>query len=112
MNVSKNSLITISDEARDKIKIDKLEQEKSEVENLKSKVDELIKLRGKEDIVSANLVSFYETGEKNYLKNFPPEYLEAWRMWKAMKAKGQKVKQFSWPIETIPEEIRKLVESN
>jgi len=58
------------------------------------------------------LISFYETGDSGYLKNFPPEYLEAWRMWKALKAKGKKVKAFSWPIESIPEDIRQLIESN
>ena len=104
--------LSISDEARDKIKIAKLEQEKSEVEDLKSKVDELVKLREKEDLVSANLVSFYETGDDNYIKNFPPEYFEYWRMWKALKASGKKIKEFSWPVDTIPDEIKELLESN
>jgi len=104
--------LTISDDARDKAKIAKLEVEKSEIKILKSQVSDLQKLRKKEDLVSSELVAFYETDDKNYLKNFPPEYLESWRMWKALKAKGQKVKKFSWPTSTIPEEIRKLVESN
>jgi len=33
-------------------------------------------------------------------------------MWKALKAKGQKVERFSWPTSTIPEEIRNLAGSN
>jgi len=104
--------LTISDEARDKAKIEKLKIKRSEHEELKAQVDELIKIREREDRVSANLVEFYETGDKGYLKSFPPEYFEYWRMWKALKASGKKVKKFSWPIETIPEDVKKLVESN
>jgi len=104
--------LTISEEARDKAKIAKLEIKNSRIEELELKIDHFIKTREKEDRVSANLVSFYETGDKGYLKNFPPEYFEYWRMWKAMRAKGKKVKAFSWPNETIPEDIRQLIESN
>jgi len=104
--------LTISNEARDKAKITKLEIKRTEIEELKSKVLELIKIREKEDKVSADLVAFYETGDKGYLKNFPPEHFERWRMWKALRAKGKKVKAFSWPIDTIPDDIKQLIESN
>jgi len=104
--------LTISNEARDKAKIAKLERKNSKIEELELKVDHFLKTREREDKVSADLVAFYETGDSGYLKNFPPEYLEAWRMWKALRAKGKKVKAFSWPIESIPDDIKQLIESN
>ncbi len=103
--------LTISNEARDKAKIAKLERKNSKIEELELKVEHFIKTREIEDKVSADLIAFYETGDRNYLKNFPPEYLESWRMWKALRAKGKKVNA-SWPIESIPEDIRKLIKSN
>jgi len=93
-------------------KIKKLTDANNEIEKIKVKVLKLEKIREREDKVSSDLVSFYETGDKNYLKNFPPKYLEYWRMWKALKALGKKPKTFSWPLETIPEDIKKLAESN
>jgi len=64
--------LTISDDARDKAQIEKLKEEKNEIEILKFQVSDLQNLRKKEDLVSSELVAFYETGDKNYLKNFPP----------------------------------------
>jgi len=104
--------LTISDEARDKAKIAKLERKNSKIEELELKVEHFLKTREIEDKVSADLVAFYETGDSGYLKNFPPEFLESWRMWKALRAKGKKVKAFSWPIDTIPDDIKQLIESN
>jgi len=92
-------------------KIKKLTQANREIEKVKAQVLELVKIRKKEDRVSSDLVTFYETGDKNYLKNFPPEFFEYWRMWKALKASGKKVKEFSWPTETIPDEIKKLMKN-
>jgi len=104
--------LTISSEARDKAIIAKLERKNSKIEELELKVEHFIKTREREDKVSADLVAFYETGDKGYLKNFPPEYLESWRLWTAMRAKGKKVKAFSWPLDTIPDDIKQLIESN
>jgi len=104
--------LTISDQARLKAENMKLVEEKSELAKIKAEVEELKKIRKKEDKVTFDLVSFYETENKHYLKNLPPEYLEYWRLWKALKASGKRVKEFTWPIESIPEEIKKIHVSN
>ena len=78
--------LTISDEARDKAKIVKLEDERSEIEKIKSLlsywIDEGLKLVEERDAIEA----FYERGETKGLENVNPNSLELWGLWKPLKA--------------------------
>jgi len=98
--------LTISDEARDKAKIASLEQEKSEIEKLRSDVSKMKDSMESELDFRNALMFFHEFGDTEGLKKIEAETLEFFQQWKALKAIGKIPKTFISTKENLLEVAR------
>ena len=95
------SELTISDEARHKVRITKLEQEKSQIVHLNDEVSKLKDLMEKQINTRTAIAAFYERGDIESLKNVDPNLLEVLELWKPLKAQGKIPDTFKYSKEQL-----------
>lgn len=104
--------LTISDEARDKLKISKLEKEKSEIQKLQSDITGLKGAMQEQTTIAKAMNEYLEAGSTKLLKKVDPEMLEFLGYWKAMEASGRTPKVFLTPKKKIPKSIFKIMKGD
>ena len=106
------SELTISDEARDKLKISKLEKEKSEIQKLESKIAGLTSTMQEQVTIAKAMNDYMEDGSTKLLKKVGPEILEFLGYWKALEASGITPKVFMTSKKKIPKSIFKIMKGD
>jgi len=81
--------LTVSDEARDKIRIRKLESKNSQVEELRSEFEEMKKKLERQVSQRTAINLFHETGDVQLLRDVSPDLMDALGCWTALKASGK-----------------------
>lgn len=98
--------LTISDEDRNKFKIVKLEEEKSELEKLKLEVSGIKKELEEEVEARGAITHYYAYGDKEDLKKVDPSLIEFWGYWEALEASGNLPQSFTIAKEQLIEKAK------